>query len=277
MANEWDPTLPIDHTLISDLPGESRKITSKVTTVLEKEHRELGDGNSGGEHTQGSGITFFLPTASAPTTDPAGTAFVTADLGRLWFDTTTSELKVLVEIGPVVWKIIPSTAAAILLLSTLDVAGNFSVATNKFNVAAATGNVDIAGTLTPVGITTLADGSLATTQSADDNSTKVSTTEYTDAAAIAGFVPTSYAGEQSITFPNGLILKHGTETVAANTAVEIDYADFSTAVISASVSMERGTATQDTPAPAILAATDKVTIVNDYHVESDLYWQVWGY
>lgn len=153
MAGEWNTTLPVDHTLISDLPNESRKITAKVKTVIQKEHRALGDGNSGGEHTQGSAISFFLPTASAPTTDPAGTAFVTADLGRLWFDTTTSELKVLVAIGPVVWKIIPTTAAAILLISTLDVAGDFSVATNKFNVTAASGNTAVAGTLDVTGNT----------------------------------------------------------------------------------------------------------------------------
>ena len=38
------------------------------------------------------------------------------------------------------------------------------------------------------------------------------------------WTPSSYAGEESITFPNGLILKQGTESVAANTIDEVTYA-----------------------------------------------------
>ncbi len=38
------------------------------------------------------------------------------------------------------------------------------------------------------------------------------------------WTPTSYAGEESITFPNGLILKQGIESVAANTTDEVTYA-----------------------------------------------------
>jgi len=180
MAGEWDTGLPVDHTLISDIPGEERKITSKTKTVLQKEHRALGDGNSGGEHTQGSAISYFLATASAPTLNPDGTAFATADLGRLWFDITTSELKVLVAITPT-WKIIPSTAAAIALLSTLDVAGAFSVATNKFNVAAASGNVTAAGTLEATGLTTVADRSLTKTDAAPTAGTaEIANAKYVD-------------------------------------------------------------------------------------------------
>jgi hypothetical protein len=139
MANEWDNTLPIDHTLISDLPGESRKITAKVETVLEKEHRTLGDGNSGAEHKQGSAISFFLATASAPTTDPAGTAFVTADLGRLWWDTTTSQMKILTGVGPVVWTVLDAhllasanTWAAIQTFSEIPIATKGIVANDTY-------------------------------------------------------------------------------------------------------------------------------------------------
>ncbi len=39
-----------------------------------------------------------------------------------------------------------------------------------------------------------------------------------------GWSPTSYAGEESITLPNGLILKQGIESVAANTTDEVTYA-----------------------------------------------------
>lgn len=45
---------------------------------------------------------------------------------------------------------------AVSCLSTLDSAGDFSVATNKFTVAAASGNTAVAGTLAVTGATTLA-------------------------------------------------------------------------------------------------------------------------
>jgi len=103
MAGEWTPTTPDDHFLISDIPGSDRDIKNNTATVIEKEHRELGDGNSGGEHLQGSAMAYVLATASAPTEDPAGTSFVEADIGRLWFDTTENNMKVLTEVDPDVW------------------------------------------------------------------------------------------------------------------------------------------------------------------------------
>ena len=107
MADEWNITKPVDHTLISDLPGEHRSRKEDTKTVIEKEHRTLGDDNSGGEHKQGSAISYFLPTASSPTLRPDGsTALTVDDAGRLWWDTTTSELKVLVSISPITWVVI---------------------------------------------------------------------------------------------------------------------------------------------------------------------------
>ena len=181
MADEWDVTKPVDHTLISDLPGQHRSRKTDTKAVIEKEHRTLGDGNSGAEHKQGSAISYFLATASAPTLRPDGsTALTIEDAGRLWFDTTTHELKVLISVGPLVWKILPSTAAAIALLSTLDIAGDFSVATNKATIAAASGNTAIAGTLEATGLTTVADGSVTKTDAAPTTDTMIPNKKYVD-------------------------------------------------------------------------------------------------
>ena len=191
MADEWDVSLPVDRLLISKIPDEIRKVTAKVETVIEKEHRALGDGNSGGEHTQGSAITFFLATASAPTTNPDGSAFAAADLGRLWLDTTTHQLKVLVATTPT-WKIIPTTAAAIALLSTLDVAGNFSVGTDKATIAAATGNTVLAGTLGVTGVMTTTAASVL-----GDGSTLAAATEAGD--GVRTIVDKAYADTKEAT------------------------------------------------------------------------------
>jgi len=54
----------------------------------------------------------------------------------------------------------------------------------------------------------LPDGVTATTQTASDNSTKVATTAFVK----NGFSPATYAGEESVTLPNGLIMKMGIST-----------------------------------------------------------------
>jgi hypothetical protein len=87
MAGEWDESLPVDHTKIGDLPGEHRKITAKVETVLEKEHEALGDSNSGGEHSNGSAVCY--EGTSTPTNRPDGSTALAnnaVDRGRLWLD-----------------------------------------------------------------------------------------------------------------------------------------------------------------------------------------------
>ncbi len=75
-------------------------------------------------------------------------------------------------------------AGGISLLAGKDLIGSatsdITMNTDKFTVAGDTGNTVVAGTLGVTGIATLGDGSLATTQSAADNSTKLATTAYAD-------------------------------------------------------------------------------------------------
>ncbi len=58
----------------------------------------------------------------------------------------------------------------------------------------------------------LPDGVTATTQAASDNSTKVATTAYVK----NGFSPATYTGGESVTFPNGLIMKWGEKTISGD-------------------------------------------------------------
>lgn len=60
---------------------------------------------------------------------------------------------------------------------------DITINTDKFTVAGDTGNTVIAGTLGVTGVATLGDGSVATTQSAGDNSTQIATTEYVDSTS----------------------------------------------------------------------------------------------
>ena len=191
MAGEWDISLPVDNTLISDVPGEDRKITSKVKTVIQKEHRALGDSNSGGEHTQGSAMPFFLATASAPTTNPDGSAFATADLGRLWWDTTTKEMKILTAITPT-WTVIPSVAAAITLLSTLTVTGAVTCSST----------LDVVGNIDPTTYETTNGGFLDEDNMASDAADKVASQQsikkYVDDKVVPQRARLYASGNQSI-------------------------------------------------------------------------------
>lgn len=103
------------------------------------------------------------------------------------------------------------SGAAVNSSGTLTSTGDFDVNTDKFTVAAATGNSIIAGTLGVTGVitatggvtgnvtgditgaVTATSGSLATsvtavTQTANNNSTKVATTAYVDAAVPSGCI-----------------------------------------------------------------------------------------
>ena len=134
-------------------------------------------------------------------------------------------------------------------------------------------SVDIGGTVVVVG--TLDDDSMAT---ADDTTlaTSESITAYVD-ASINSWTPASYAGEESIIFPNGLIMKHGLEEDADGKTITFDAA-FPTALVSVFLSNEELTQTGTRGAPLVSAkSTSAITIQTDTNDATDVYWQAWGY
>ncbi len=104
---------------------------------------------------------------------------------------------------------------------------NILMNTDKFTVAGATGNTVIKGTLTLASGASVNEFSIDDALAGDSDSavpTEKSVKAYVDAVDSADdFTPTSYGGEQSVTFPNGAILKMGSESVAGNTTDEVTY------------------------------------------------------
>ncbi len=143
MADEWNLNKPVDSTLISDLPSEHRARKTDVAAVLQKEHATLGDGNSGGEHKQGSAVMWHLATASIPALQPDGTALTSSDNGRLWHDTTTDIIYVLDDYSD------PTVDGGWVAIG--HYLGDIAINTDKFTVARATGNTVVAGTLDVTG------------------------------------------------------------------------------------------------------------------------------
>ncbi len=85
MANEWSVSYPLDHTLISDIPGEVRKLKTSVKAQLNHEHEIAVDGDAtGSEHSSGSAVAY--EGASTPVNRPGGAALAdnAVDRGRTW-------------------------------------------------------------------------------------------------------------------------------------------------------------------------------------------------
>ena len=97
-----------------------------------------------------------------------------------------------------------------------------------------------------------------------------------------GFSPDPYTGQESITFPNGLILKMGTVTVGADSIVSVTYAEaFPTNVIQVQLTLmtdynyylEWG----DFWTKTSLQTKSGFAAGNGYDHSETFNWQAWGY
>ena len=91
---------------------------------------------------------------------------------------------------------------------------------------------------------------------------------------ILKYIPKNYAGEESITFPNGLIFKHGFKTRSdINTTVTFGVA-FNT-FVSVSITIDNSTAQQLTA--TVHSESASGFIINTANAYTGFYWQAWGY
>jgi hypothetical protein len=88
MADEWNVNSPIDHTLISALPGETRKLKASAKAQIDREHETPVDGDAtGGEHSNGSAVCY--EGTITPTNRPDGSTALAdnaIDRGRTWLN-----------------------------------------------------------------------------------------------------------------------------------------------------------------------------------------------
>jgi hypothetical protein len=158
---------------------------SALEDGIGREHSFLTGGAvaAQGEHTQGSAKAFSQ--ASAPTTQVDGGAFAATDLGSIWVDTDDNAVYILTATTPT-WTAISTEIITTLLGSarvfgsTLGVTGDFAVNTNKFTIAAASGNTLVAGTFESTGVTTLADASVTKTTAAPGADAQIANKKYVD-------------------------------------------------------------------------------------------------
>ena len=194
----FDKDKPAASTSLRSSNPEILANNSAIEDAIDREH-EFSTGGTAtdqGHHVKGSARAYFQD--GAPATRVNGEAFNSEDLGSLWFDTNATpdnEFFVLTATTPT-WTPVSTEIIATLLAAnrifagTLGVTGDFDVNTDKFTVAAATGNALVAGTFESTGIATLADASVTKTTAAPGADAQISNKKYVDDQITAN-IPTS--------------------------------------------------------------------------------------
>ena len=109
--------------------------------------------------------------------------------------------------------------------------------------------------------------------------TQQSIKTYVDATA-GGFTPSTYTGEESVTLPNGLIMKFGLATAAANTTTTVTF-DTNLDVFSGTVNAQltpKHPGTNDLYSVKVESLSNTTLVLrNTQGNAQDVYWQVIGY
>jgi len=108
--------------------------------------------------------------------------------------------------------------------------------------------------------------------------TQQSIKAYVDSSAQT-FVPASYAGEESVTLPNGLIMKFGSKSVAGDSSAAVSFATaFSTAIVQVQLTIKTSIPlNNDAGLSAISQTTSGFTIQNGSSVTATISWMAIGY
>jgi hypothetical protein len=126
-------------------------------------------------------------------------------------------------------------------------------------------------------LTDVIDDDTMTTATATNLATSESIKAYVDSSA-AVFVPATYAGEESVTLPNGLITKMGIVTaITSGTSVSFGAA-FPSGVVSALACPNSGAALTQSSGFSGKAAVDSLTTSGmNVSCDGSAYWQAFGY
>jgi len=112
--------------------------------------------------------------------------------------------------------------------------------------------------------------------SATSLATQQSIKAYVDGAP--NFTPSTYAGEESVTLPNGLIMKWGSLTVAGNTTETVTFGSAFSTIVNAQVSYQTTSTSSTNPTRLLDPITNStLSIRNTSSISTTAYWQAIGY
>jgi len=256
----WDKTQPQESDAINTGPADIQANNAAIETALDKDHDFTTGGTQTGKHNMVSLIEAAdigtgaegLPILGAQTADgKAELVFTDEDDNDVQLTSGGS---------------IPSASTD--MLDEDDLASDSATQTasqQSIKAFIVSGTATMAAkTLTSPVLNTGVSGTAVLDEDdmASDSATKLATQQsikaYIDALIAALMTPESYAGNESITFPNGLILKQGTATVDT-TPVDATFAEaFPTACTNAWCTST--SATPSEPVAVTAKATTKLTL-----------------
>jgi len=123
-------------------------------------------------------------------------------------------------------------------------------------------------------LTDVIDSDTMTGASATKLATSESIKAYVDSSP--GFTPSTYASEESVTFPNGLIMKFGTVTVSANTTTAVNFGAAFNATVSAQLTIQENSATDRESIKIESLTNSTLTIRETDSFAGTVHWQVVG-
>lgn len=224
MGNQdWDVTLPLDHTLIGSVPSEIRALRSSAKSVILAEHVEPGTANAGGQHLKGAARVYL--DSGLPSTDPESNNLdttATTDDGRLSIDTSVATGSLLrVYIGTAAgistgWNAIrvayAGTAYEVVARTNIDAEGNslVDIGNNAFITARKYGTPATAANLIKLNADDLIEfgdvAALVMTSTAPTADTHVSNKAYVDSQALALGAGASKSKDTNYSTTNGGII-----------------------------------------------------------------------
>jgi len=137
---------------------------------------------------------------------------------------------------------------------------------------------NVSGTAAAPAEVSILDEDDMTSDSATALATQQSIKAYVDSSAQT-FVPASYAGEESVTLPNGLIMKFGSKSVAGDSSAAVSFATaFSTAIVQVQLTIKTSIPlNNDAGLSAISQTTSGFTIQNGSSGTETVSWMAIGY
>lgn len=275
--NNWNVALPADHTQIKSLPEAIRDVESSAKIIISKEHVPPTTSQAGGQHLKGSCRVYLDSTL--PSTDPEGNGLATSDTsdsGRIAIVTGSSNcLKIYVATAAGI-----STGWQTVLCERVKLAetmyGNSKVIAD-IATATQSGQALHVGQLDSdyfVGIST---GTIQSKLLIKTLSTGL-VTNGTALLVSPYYSPGTYSNGESVTLPNGLIMKFGYNTTSGVMTKNIAFAAaFPTALKNVQVSVLH---TEYSYAVAI--DTDPAPSVSGFNVigvalNQPFYWMAIGY
>ena len=124
-------------------------------------------------------------------------------------------------------------------------------------------------------LATLPDSAEMASSAAPVEDESIANKKYVDDSA--AMFPATYAGEESITFANGLILKHGFVSISGSNQVITYGVVFPTALISAAVTIQDANGSSQSANVTINTATVSAITLSSNNTQDGFYWQAWGY